>query len=396
MASLLALSLTLSIWPGTAPPRGQDAAGALTREELQRALQQRDSLIAGLLRRVEELEHGRATGSAPGAPAVEPPAAQPPAPPGTTAAPTARPESPPPTETAQQGGPAGGQFEIDEEAADRALDFTLVQQGALLLPFGRAEFTPSFTYTRRAFDFPIFADVGGERFVGEREIRSNDFDLFAGLLVGLPFDSQLDLGLPYSIADQSTVDQVGGGGVGEASGTGHGLGDLSVGLAKTVLRQRGWWPDVVLRLAWNTGTGEREDNDVFLGGGFQRLTGSFSLAKRQDPLVFVGGAAYEAVFEDDDFDPGDSLSFSIGTFLAASPRTSLRLVLNQTFRDELEFDGQRIDGSDTIDSMLTIGASAVLGRDVLLDGAVGVGLTDDSPDYSVEVSLPIRFNLPVF
>jgi hypothetical protein len=37
-----------------------------------------------------------------------------------------------------------------------------------------------------------------------------------------------------------------------------------------------------------------------------------------------------------------------------------------------------------------------LARNVLLDGAVGVGLTDDSPDYSVSVALPIRFNLPAF
>jgi hypothetical protein len=37
-----------------------------------------------------------------------------------------------------------------------------------------------------------------------------------------------------------------------------------------------------------------------------------------------------------------------------------------------------------------------LGRDVLIDGNVGVGLTDDSPDYLVSVSLPIRFNLPAF
>jgi hypothetical protein len=29
-----------------------------------------------------------------------------------------------------------------------------------------------------------------------------------------------------------------------------------------------------------------------------------------------------------------------------------------------------------------------------LDGAVGVGLTDDSPDYSVSISLPIRFSTP--
>jgi hypothetical protein len=88
------------------------------------------------------------------------------------------------------------------------------------------------------------------------------------------------------------------------------------------------------------------------------------------------------------------LGFSIGTFLAASPNTSLSLVLNQSFGDEFELNGQRIRGSDTVQSILTLGASAILGRNVLLGGAVGVGLTDDSPDYSVSISLPIRFSTP--
>jgi hypothetical protein len=299
-------------------------------------------------------------------------------------------------ETAQSQAPAPGQVEVDEEAAERALDFTLVQEGALLLPFGRAEFTPSFTYTRRANDFPVVLGPAGNQVIAEEEVRRNEFNFFASLLLGLPLDSQLELGLPYNLVDQSVANQVGGAEVEESSDTGHGLGDFSVGLAKTVLRERNWWPDVVFRVNWDTGTGERTDNDVVLDGGFQELTGSVSLVKRQDPLVFVGGAFYEAAFEEDDIDPGDTLGFTTGTFLAASPSTSLRLVLSQSFIDEFKVDGRSIDGSETVQSILTLGASAILSPNVLLDGAVGVGLTDDSPDYSVSVSLPIRFSTPGF
>jgi hypothetical protein len=32
---------------------------------------------------------------------------------------------------------------------------------------------------------------------------------------------------------------------------------------------------------------------------------------------------------------------------------------------------------------------------VLLNLTAGVGLTDDAPDYSVMLSLPIRFGIPV-
>jgi hypothetical protein len=411
-----------------------------TIEGLRRALEQRDAVIDDLLARFEQLtarfeqlertvalssgdldrvtagqarpmpwvgQAPRPEARSPSVAAVEAPAdrptAEPPATPEQQSATTVQerhdPESagaPASQDTAQGQAPAPGQVEVAEEAAERALDFTLVQEGALLLPFGRAEFTPSFTYTRRTNDFPVVVDPGGANLLGEQEVRRNEFEFDAGLLVGLPFDSQLELNLPYNLVNQSVADQVLGTEVDDSSDTGHGLGDFSVGLAKTVLRERNWLPDVILRVNWDTGTGEREDNDVALDGGFQELTGSASLVKRQDPLVFVGGASYEATFEKDDIDPGDTLGFAIGTFLAASPNTSLRVVLNQSFIDEFKFDGQSIDGSDRVQSILTFGASAILGRNVLLDGAVGVGLTDDSPDYSVSISLPIRFSTPGF
>src|SRR5690606_6793619 len=393
-------------------------------EHLRAGLEQRDAAIADLLARVEQLERtvglssadldrvtaGRAMlppsgGSLPPPEEIEAPAAD--AGPASAAPPEPRTAGrqeqdrdgiPPrtheenaPIETAQAETPAPGQVEIDEEAAERALDFTLVEQGALLLPAGRVEFTPSFTYTRRTIDFPA---VVAPNVLGEEELRRNEFEFGAGLLVGLPFDSQLELALPYNLVDQSAVARVLGVEVEESSDTGHGLGDFSVGLAKTVLRERNWWPDVVLRVRWDSGTGDKSDNDVPLDGGFQELSGSISLLKRQDPLVFVGGAFYEAAFEDDDFDPGDALGFSVGAFLAASPATSLRVVLDQSFIDEFEVDGQSIDGSDRVESVLSFGASAILTRNALLDVSVGVGLTDDSPDYTVSVSLPIRFSTP--
>jgi hypothetical protein len=338
-----------------------------------------------------------------GEPSGKPPAARstPATPEQQTAATTQAPGSestgaPASQETAQQQAPAPGQVEVDEEAAERALEFTLVQQGALLLPFGSNQFTPSFSYTHQTVDFPVVLGPPGNQRIAEQKVRRNEFDFFASLLVGLPFDSQLELGLPYNLVEQKIVDTVGGATVDESSNTGHGLGDFSVGLAKTVLRERNWLPDVILRADWSTGTGESQDNDVVLGGGFQELTGSISLTKRQDPLVFVAGASYQAAFEHNDIDPGDTLAFGIGTFLAASPDTSLSVVLNQSFIDEFKINGQKIDGSDQVESILSFGASAILGRNMLVDVAVGVGLTDDSPDYTVSLSLPIRFSTPGF
>jgi hypothetical protein len=53
----------------------------------------------------------------------------------------------------------------------------------------------------------------------------------------------------------------------EDSANGHKPGDLIIGFAKSLLRENGgWWPDVVGRVPWDTGTGEAADGPVILGG----------------------------------------------------------------------------------------------------------------------------------
>ena len=93
---------------------------------------------------------------------------------------------------------------------------------------------------------------------------------------------------------------------------------------------------------------------------------------------------------------GDEIVLSVGSLLCAIPETSLRFVFVQRFINELEIGGLEIDGSDQTIGTFTIGASSVLDRGVLLDVAGSIGLTNDGPDYSVFISLPIRFDAPFF
>jgi hypothetical protein len=61
------------------------------------------------------------------------------------------------------------------------------------------------------------------------------------------------------------------------------------------------------------------------------------------------------------------------------------------FQDEIKVDGRKIDGSDENSSLLLFGASTVVGPRTLLSLSAGVGLTDAAPDYTVNLSLPMRF-----
>ncbi len=279
---------------------------------------------------------------------------------------------------------------------DRALERVLVREGTLLLGAGEVEVEPGLAYTRREEGAPVFVGSGGTRFfIGEDEVRRDELTASLALRAGLPLDAQLELALPYRRVDQSTATELGGGTVREVEREGHGLGDLVVGLSKTLARQEGWRPDLVGRLSWDTRAGEARDDGVPLGGGFDELGLAVSALSRQDPLAFFGAVSYETTLERDRVDPGDEVGLRLGAALAVSPETSLRFSLDQRFVDDVELDGERVGGSDRRLATLSLEAATIVARGVLLDVGVDVGLTDDTPDYTVRVSLPIRFDLPL-
>jgi hypothetical protein len=190
------------------------------------------------------------------------------------------------------------------------------------------------------------------------------------------------------------VTEVGFGARAETDSHGSGFGDISLGLAKTLLRERNWWPDLIGRVTWDSASGKSSDNGVSLGGRFNELQGSLTMVKRQDPLVFIGSASYGTTFERDNIKPGNQLGLAVGALLAASPETSLRVVLNQTFVNELEVNGRAISGSDQVIGTLNFGTSSIIGRGKFLDVTAGIGLTDDAPEYSIGIFVANRFALP--
>lgn len=367
-----------------AAPLPSAAAEAPTTRQLLDKIEQRDALIDDLQRRVRELENRAARP----APAPTPPSA---AAPGPSSSPP--PPGPAPAARPKAAAAAPGQFEVDEEAAQRALERTLVITGALLLPYGQFEVQPGFLYTRSQNDFPALVRAGNGTVAAAVDSRADAIGGNVFMRLGLPLDSQLEFYVPYQSIDREVVVRQGGTVLSDDDNRGTGFGDIRLGLAKTLLREKHWWPDVIARFTWDSDTGQTPSR-VALGSGFDELQGSVTLTKRQDPLVFIGSVAYQSAFEKRDIRPGDVLSFSLGAVLAASPETSLRVVLSQNFIDRVEVNGNALKGTDRVSSTLNFGASSILGRGLFLDFTAGIGLTKDSPDYTVGVSLAKRFDLP--
>jgi hypothetical protein len=349
----------------------------LTRSELIDLLKTRDAAIIQLQyslnelsARLETVEHS-----------IDPePAQRAPAPARTTSI----------TSSSEQ--PAGfGNLEVDEQAAQRALERTLVQGGALLLPAWRMQFAPSLAYGLNQTNFPVVVDVDGEQLLASGEIKRNSIMANLDLRVGLPFESQLELGVPYRWMNEERRTSIQGLPIGQTSPeSGKGLGSLEIGIAKTFIHERGWLPDIVGRMTWNTGSGDRTDNNVFIGGGLESLSASINFTKRSDPLVFLGSVNYRTFSVDEGIEPGDQFTFSLGTALAVSPATSLIATLTNQFNADSNLSNQQIDGSDFDAISLGLGASAVVSRGILFNLTTGIGISENAPDYSVAISASIQ------
>ncbi len=287
---------------------------------------------------------------------------------------------------------SAGEFAVDELAAERALDRSLIQTGALLLPFRQMELQPFFNYSRRENDFPslVANDLGQLTGVRTAKIQRNEFDTGLFFRAGLPFESQLELRLPARIVDQTTIIPQGATNVIDTSRTGAALGDISVGIAKTLFHEDGWLPDLVGRFTWDSDSGKITDNDVLMGTGFNEFRFSMTALKRQDPLAFISQFDYQTTLKKNDVERGDQYVFSLGATLAASPYTSLSLNLQQIWRQKTQIANINVPGSNDPQSIMSFGLTTRVSRKLFFIINGGIGLTDASPDYLINVALPYR------
>ena len=390
-----------SILPGSMSARAR--ATKPTIEQLQKEIHQRDAIIRSLVRRVENLERQIGTGDAakagPTAVPTRSAAKKAGAPPAQTEVAALEPEDstqaatrsrPPPAaspgrtqQAARTNPPAPGQFDVSEEDAERALERTLVATGNLLVPSGFAEAEPFFGYTRR--ETPALVQFN---------LNRNEFSWGLGMRFGLPWESQFEIAAPYNLVQQQVTDIAVAPPQQASNRWGNSFGDVAVGLAKTLVHESGWVPDVLGRIAYEIPTGPENSNQVPLSSRRNNLALSLTGTKRQDPLVFVATAGYTKAFQTGLLNPGDQLNFQTGAFLGTSPETTLRGVVQENFIRSIRVDDVTLRGSDTVQSTLNFGASSILGRGLLLDLQLGLGLTNAAPKYSVILSSTYRFGIP--
>jgi hypothetical protein len=263
-----------------------------------------------------------------------------------------------------------------DDAADsnRALERALVREGALLLSWGRFEIEPNFVFLHSS---------------GEGGFRRSAYSPGLTLRAGLPGRSQLETTLPY------VVERIRSGG---QSNWSDGLGDFSMAASHQFLSETDQRPSLIGNLGYQAANGRNTSYEqgplVALGGGFASLQATASATKRVDPLVFFGSLSATRFRARDKgsfhVKPGNIYGLRFGTALATAPASSLRAAFSLSLRDKTRIDGADVP-TDDVSAFLELGGSVVLSASTVIDILFAAGLTRNTPDFRLMVSLPVRY-----
>jgi hypothetical protein len=320
------------------------AAKAETLEELKRELAAKKAYISKLERRLRDLEKRPPVG--------DPPRIAAPA----TVVPAASPRMPPPPIP-------------EDDEMERALERTLVREGALVLAPWTFELTPQLSYAH--WDK-----------VQDPTIR-NSYSAGLGFRMGLPWQSQVSVFLPYVYSEGR-----------EGFPSSSGLGDAGILFSKELMQDYGGFtPNLVGSIGWTSPTSPGSSfTPIPYVSGFQA---GLTASKRLDPLVVFLGASYfssaSSQIAGTNVNPADVIGTRMGASLAISPATSVTAGFNVAYLTNAHPLDFVVPNSDRVLSSFDIGVSTIVWGRALLNVTAQFGITGHVPDFRLITSLPVRF-----
>ena len=258
--------------------------------------------------------------------------------------------------------------EPEDEELNRALERTLVQQGALVLPARNYEFEPQLAYAHWDRDRGPFR---------------SEWDSGFAFRAGVGWQSQFQIRVPYVHVASDTDSATG-------------LGDISLAATRQFAREDGLRPGLFATLGWLAHTGgDAFGGGVPTGGGFNVPQAALTAVKRRDPLVYFGGLSYAAPRAREvagvRLDPGHTWGVRGGAVLAATPETSVNVGLNLGFVSAARVNGERLSGSDSVLGTFQLGFGTMLTRSLMLNVSGEFRSSGPVPNFRLILGLPIRF-----
>jgi len=287
-----------------------------------------------------------------------------------------------------------GQLVKKEEPIEK----TLIQKGGILLPRGKLQIEPAFTYAHVSANrisilgytiLPVL--VIGE--ISSEKVKRDIFIQSVTGRYGLRDNLQLELKIPYrqqyeriSVSDTS-----------ETTRSLSGLGDIEGGVYYQFAYERGAFPDMILGLSVKSKTGKSPyGRDIGLGTGHWAVKTSMVAVKSSDPGIIFAGLGYTWNIKRDisgygEVDPGDTFSYNLGYAFALNYQLALSFQLEHLITTKMLIDNRSVAGSFTNVANFKYGLTWSISKNLSCDVTVSQGLTEDSPDFSLEVRFPYTF-----
>ncbi|MBZ2187944.1 transporter [Alcanivorax sp. JB21] len=297
----------------------------------------------------------------------------------------------------QQEGDATEESNLEEVFQASERQYSLLRSGGMAL-----NFSGDYSYFRNdRIDIAIGDNGGISRFRIENDAEhsfgaSLSFDY--GIWNNLTFNTRLPVQYKYDTEKDAQ----------KAS-----LGDITFGLRYQPFPVRPGGINTTLFTTLSTATGDSPytidaRNDVSSGKGYYSLGGGVSMSKVVDPVVLFGSVGYTMAFDATGLDqqrgketlrrvePGDSLSFSMGLAYALSYEVSVSASYQQSYNFVSHFRFEDEDGigytaksEDSTSSILNTSLGLRTSSNRIINISFGFGLTEDSPDVLLGISLPI-------
>lgn len=321
--------------------------------------------------------------------------------------------------------------ENEEQARiERERAIASVSRSLVLLPRGAWEVEPDFIYSHYSSNLiniegfavlPVLVLGQIQSLRIERDVLNPSLTVRYGLLDRL----QLDANAGWRFEQDRFVQQIQSQPRTEQTIDDNGISDTQFGVSYQVLSEHGFVPDVTLSSRVNAPSAKSQfeiastnsiPNELAMGSGVWSIRSGITATKSLDPVVLIvtfgyttslgrGFTAYTnatvvssgvtnvvAVPVSTNFEPGDSYDYGVAVAMALNPVFAINLQVHQTITTgtHLAHFGS-VQGSSLNEADFRFGFGWAVARNATVNFTAAAGLTEDSPDYTVLLALPIRF-----
>lgn len=341
-------------------------------------------------------------------------------PPVVAASPTVSPAPAAPVEAAKEQTEA----EKDRERLERERAIQSVQRSGVLLPQGKFDVEPSFTYSHTSRDLinvdgfailPVLVIGDIQSLRVERDIFQTGLALRYGILPNLQadvsesFQSESDRYVTQSAQNNQQLAPK------ESSRQDQGIGDVQFGLSYQLLHEHGGVPDLIIQSTARAPTGKSQfdipssnSSQLPQGMGVWGVRDGITAIRTLDPVVLIFNTGYTYNFGHDfivqqvtssgtnlvstAYQPGGSIDAGVAVAVAMNPSFALNLgVLERyTFSTTLARIGT-VQGSSLNEAQFRFGFAWALSRTIVLNFTAATGLTEDTPGLTITIACPIKF-----